>query len=95
MPPRYAPKNPYYNETLVTVWQTAFTSLAENSALLLGLVCFFAPDNIPRMLINTSEPVSGTWPFLTDMEEYVCEGSRGTLNTRSQITVLVLIDLIP
>ena len=70
-PPRYAPTNPYYSQTLKTVWQTAFESLDENSSHLLGLVCFFAPDDIPRGIINTDDPIPGTWPFLTDIDEYV------------------------
>lgn len=71
MPPRYAAGNPYYSETLVTVWQTAFNSLDDNSSLLLGLFCFFAPDDIPREIINTLEPIPGTWEFLSDMTEFV------------------------
>jgi hypothetical protein len=69
-PPRYAARNPYYNLTLVTVWQTAFASLDRNSSHLLGLICFFAPDDIPREIINRSAPIPGTWPFLTDTTEY-------------------------
>ncbi|KAH6627517.1 P-loop containing nucleoside triphosphate hydrolase protein [Chaetomium tenue] len=69
-PPRYAPRNPYYSQTLKTVWQTAFESLDENSSHLLGLFCFFAPDDIPRSIINTPDPIPGTWPFLTDIDEY-------------------------
>jgi hypothetical protein len=69
-PPRYAPRNPYYTQTLKTVWLTAFESLSENSAHLLGLICFFAPDDIPRSIINTPTPIPGTWPFLTDTDEY-------------------------
>lgn len=69
-PPRYATKNPYYNKTLLTVWQTAFESLSENSAKLMGLICFFAPDDIPRRYIHTKATSAGTWSFLTDMEGY-------------------------
>lgn len=70
MPPRYAARNPYYNETLITVWQTAFDSLDKTSAQLLGLICFFAPDDIPRDIINRATQIPGTWPFLTDTDEY-------------------------
>jgi len=75
MPPRYAARNPYYNQSLVTVWQTAFNTLDENSAHLLGLICFFAPDNIPRDIINRPTQVPGTWPFLTDTAEYAHHSS--------------------
>ncbi|PVH68706.1 hypothetical protein DL98DRAFT_399751, partial [Cadophora sp. DSE1049] len=51
-PPRYAVRNPYYNETLATVWQTAFESLYEEPSQLLGLICFFAPDLLPRDIIQ-------------------------------------------
>ena len=70
MPPRYAARNPYYNDTLVTVWQTAFDSLDEDSSQLLGLICFFAPDAIPRDIINSPSHIPETWPFLTDNVEY-------------------------
>lgn len=68
-PPRYAPTNPYYSQTLKTVWQTAFESLDGNSGQLLGLICFFAPDDIPRGIINTPNLIPGTWPFLSDIDE--------------------------
>ncbi|KAK4208503.1 hypothetical protein QBC37DRAFT_431898 [Rhypophila decipiens] len=70
VPPRYAPKNPYYTETLETVWQTAFDSLDGNSSLLLGLLCFFAPDDIPRSIVNTDTMIPDTWPFMSNTEEY-------------------------
>ena len=70
IPPRYAARNPYYSDTLVTVWQTAFESLGENSSHLLGLVCFFAPDAIPRNIINHPVHAAGIWPFLADTVEY-------------------------
>ena len=69
-PPRYAARNPYYNETLVTVWQTAFDSLHEESSQLLGLICFFAPDLLPREIIQGGSPKVGSWPFLADSDEY-------------------------
>ena len=70
VPPRYAARNPYYNDTLVTVWQTAFDSLDKDSSHLLGLICFFAPDAIPRDIINSPTHISETWPFLTQTVEY-------------------------
>jgi len=70
IPPRYAVRNPYYNETLVTVWQTPFNRLDENSSKLLGLICFYAPDDIPREIINRSTSIPETWLFLTDTDEY-------------------------
>lgn len=69
-PPRYAARNPYYNLTLVTVWETAFQSLDKNSSDFLGLICFFAPDDIPRDIINRTTQIPETWPFLTDTTEY-------------------------
>ncbi|KAL1894158.1 hypothetical protein Sste5346_005944 [Sporothrix stenoceras] len=54
-PPRHAPNNPYYNETLVTVWQTAFDSLDDTAAQLLQLFCFYAPDDIPREMIHRED----------------------------------------
>ena len=68
-PPRYAARNPYYNDTLVTVWQTAFDSLDEDSSRLLGLICFLAPDAIPRDIINTDSYIPETWQFLTNIIE--------------------------
>lgn len=71
VPPRYASRNPYYNENLVTVWQTAFDSLTKESGQLLALFCFFAPDDIPCDIINTPEQIPGTWDFLSDINECV------------------------
>ncbi|UKZ53095.1 hypothetical protein TrVGV298_006883 [Trichoderma virens] len=70
MPPKYAPRNPYYTDNLETVWKTAFESLDENSSRLLGLICFCAPDDIPRHLINTTHAIPDTWSFLTDVNDY-------------------------
>ncbi|KAJ5959309.1 Tetratricopeptide-like helical [Penicillium vulpinum] len=70
VPPRYASRNPYYNENLVTVWQTAFDSLTKESGQLLALMCFFAPDDIPSDIIHTTEQIPGTWDFLSDLDGY-------------------------
>lgn len=69
-PPRYAARNPYYNETLVTVWQTAFESLHKESSQLLGLICFFAPDLLPRDILQGGPQTPESWPFLADSDEY-------------------------
>lgn len=42
VPPQYAPGNPYYTKSLVTVWQTAFESLSDEATEFLSIITFFA-----------------------------------------------------
>ncbi|CAK7241120.1 MAG: hypothetical protein STHCBS139747_002578 [Sporothrix thermara] len=53
-------KNIYYKETLETVWQTAFESLDDASARVLQLLCFCAPDDIPRSMIHRQDDENET-----------------------------------
>lgn len=69
-PPRYSARNPYYSKNLLTVWKTAFIGLSPDSSKLLSLLCFTAPDGIPRDLFRSEKPPNGDWEFLHNGERY-------------------------
>lgn len=69
-PPKYSPKNRYYSKNLDTVWQTAFMNLGDEAGKLLSLTCFFAPDGIPRELLNRKVPQAARWAFLGQLLAY-------------------------
>lgn len=68
-PPRYGLKSNYFAKTLEDVWHTAFRKLTSESYLLLSILCFIAPDGIPRSMLTPNRPLSGHWAFLSDTNQ--------------------------
>ena len=69
--PTRGAKDPYYDKDVSSIWSTAFASMSENSARLLSLLCYTAPDEIPEQMLNPADADRLPWSFLQNDFEYV------------------------
>jgi hypothetical protein len=61
--------DPYYDKDLLTVWRPAFEDLSLDSAKLISLLCFVAPESIPQWLLIQEMTLPEEWMFLSNPEE--------------------------
>ena len=66
--------DPYYSKDIDTVWQTAFENLPPDSAHLMSLFCFTAPEGIPQWILEPKGEMPPGWEFMSDPDEYVMCG---------------------
>ena len=64
--PMRAPKNPYYDKDLDSVWETAFNSLSPEASRFLMLLCFLAPTDVPEDIFTEGKDISKAYAFLAN-----------------------------
>ena len=62
--------DPFYSKNIAAVWQRTFEILSPDSARLMSLLTFFAPDGIPVRLLEGKQTSHVDWEFICNPQRY-------------------------